>query len=143
MLLLRRCILCLVLLFSIAVCTELVFDEEFVVIDGIRVRADSIKSETNNFDDKNKKEKESGEQGRDDIIEEQTDDDGSDDDENDEEESDNEEDDDLEATKHLPTKCHGKIELRFHVKCSVKRDFCCPISWYCSSKSSHISLHSF
>ena len=58
--LLRRCLLCLVLLFSIAVCTELVFDEEFVVIDGIRVRADSIKTETNNFDGKNKREKESG-----------------------------------------------------------------------------------
>lgn len=107
--LLRGCLLYLVLLISIAVCTELVSDEEFVVIDGIRVRADSIKNETNNFDGKNKREKESGEQGKDDIIEEQPDDDGSDDDD-DGEESDNEEDDDLEATKHLPTKCHGKIE---------------------------------
>ncbi|KAK2570287.1 Protein canopy 4 [Acropora cervicornis] len=103
--LLRRCLLYLVLLISIAVCTELVFDEEFVVIDGIRVRADSIKNETNNFDDKNKREKESGKKGKDDIIEEQTDDDGSHDDD-DGEESDNEDDDDLETTKHLPTKCH-------------------------------------
>ena len=107
--LLRGCLLYLVLLISIAVCTELVSDEESVVIDGIRVRADSIKNKTNNFDGKNKREKESGEQGKDDIIEEQTDDDGSHDDD-DGEESDNEEDDDLEATKHLPTKCHGKIE---------------------------------
>ena len=106
--LLRGCLLCLVLLISIAVCTELVSDEEFVVIDGIRVRTDSIKNETSNFDGKNKREKESGEKGRDDIIEEQPDDDGSHDDDG--VESDNEEDDDLEATKHLPTKCHGKIE---------------------------------
>ena len=83
------------------------------------MRADSIKNETNNFDGKNKREKELGEQSRDDITEEQTDDDGSEDDDDDDgEESDNEEDDDLEATKHLSTKCYGKIES-FCVKCSV------------------------
>ena len=128
--LLRRCVLCLVLLFSIAVCSQLVFDEEFVVIDGIRVRADSIKTETNNFDGKNKREKESLEQGTDDIIEEQTDDDGSEDDDDDGEKFDNEEDDDLEATKHLPTKCHGKIEG--FTSGVLLNDFP-SISWYCSS----------
>lgn len=100
----------LVLYLNIILCSELKLDDEFVVMDGIRIRKDSIRNETNDIDKSDKKRgTDSDVEGSEDTIEYQDDDDDDkdDDDDEDEEEIDNADDEDLEATKHLPTKCHG------------------------------------
>ncbi|XP_068716269.1 protein canopy 4-like [Montipora foliosa] len=100
--LLVTCGFVLVLSFNIVLSNEFMLDEEFVVIDGIRVRADSIRDNKTN-DSNNKLGKESRQTERDDVIEEEE----KEEEEDDEEEIDyDDEDEDLESTKHLPTKCH-------------------------------------
>ena len=86
-------------------------DEEFVVIDGIRVRVDSIRDNKMNHSN-NKLGKESRQTERDDVIEEEEEEEEEEEGEDDEEEIDyDDEDEDLESTKHLPTKCHGKVQV--------------------------------
>ena len=94
----------LVLHWNIVLCSELMVDDEFVMMDGIKVRKDSIRNETGDFNKSNKKNRQRETAESDDIIEDQDDDD-----DDDEEDIDNDEDEDLESTKHLPTKCHGKL----------------------------------
>jgi len=98
-------------LFWNIVCAE-VTNDEFEMIDGIRVRKDSINIEMNDLDKKGKTERkrETDADGNE-IIEDDQDDDDDDDDENDDDDDDSgddSEEEDLESTKHLPTKCHGK-----------------------------------
>lgn len=84
-------------------------DDEFEMMDGIRVRKDSIKNETSDVNRKGKKE---GKRGKDseENDDDQDDDDDDEEDDEDEEEDDSDEDEDLESTKHLPTKCHGNLK---------------------------------
>ena len=107
-----RCAIVLVLFLNIVLCSELMLDDEFVVMDGIRVRIDTIRNQTNESDNKNtrdrQRENESGEEEGDDVIEDQEDDDDDDDDDEDDEDIDYEDEETLEKTKHLPTKCHGR-----------------------------------
>ena len=79
-------------------------DNEFEMMDGIRVRKDSINVEMNDADKKGPTEgkRETDSDGNE-IIEDDQDDD------EDEDDDDDSEDEDLESTKHLPTKCHGKL----------------------------------
>ena len=92
------------------VCVEVTADE-FEMMDGIRVRKDSINIEMNDVDKKGKTDLDGNE-----IIEDDQDDDDDDDDNDDDEDDDDDDDDsgddseeeDLESTKNLPTKCHGK-----------------------------------
>ena len=89
-------------------------DDEFVVIDGIRVKKDSTRNETSDGNrkyGKRDKKAEKAESDDEDQDEQDEDDDDEDDDEEDEEEIDITEEEDLESTKHLPTKCHGKKML--------------------------------
>lgn len=108
----------IVLLINDVICSELMVDDEFVVMDGIRVKKDSVRNETSdgnrNYDKRDKKADQT-ESNDEDQDEEDEDDDEEDDDE---EEIDISEEEDLEATKHLPTKCHGKkvlLKCFFHV----------------------------
>ena len=89
--------------FNIVLCTELILDEEFVIIDGIRVRKDSLKNKTSGSDNDSKRGKESRGQEGDEVIEKE-------DNNDDDDEIDYDDDEELEATKHLPTKCHGKVK---------------------------------
>ena len=103
----------LVLFINTVLCSELMVDDEYVVMDGIKVRKDSIRNETNNLDNSRKKE---GQRDKDSGLDESEDDqnddgdDDEDDDDDDNEEMDNNEDEDFESTKHLPRKCHGKLK---------------------------------
>ena len=85
-------------------------DNEFDMLDGIRVRKDSIIVEMNDVGKKGQTEgkRETDSDGND-IIEDDQDDDEDDDDDDDDQDDDDSEDEDLESTKHLPTKCHGKL----------------------------------
>ena len=107
-----RCSIVLVLFLNIVLCSEVMLDDEVVVMDGIRVRKDSIRNETNEFDNSNtgkrQREDESGSEEGDDVIEDQDDDD---DDDEDDEDVDYDDEEDLETTKYLPTKCHGRLKF--------------------------------
>ena len=107
-----RCGIVLVLFLNIVLCSELTLDDEFVVMDGISVRKDSIRNETNEFDNsktgKRQREDESGSEEGDDVIEDQDDDD---DDDEDDEDVDYDDEEDLETTQHFPTKCHGRLKF--------------------------------
>ena len=98
----------LLILWSV-ICAE-VTDDEFEMMDGIKVRKDSIKIGMNDADKKSKKERETDSEENDDVIEDDQDDDEEDDDDDDDDSDDDDEDEDLESTKHLPTKCHGKLK---------------------------------
>ena len=76
-------------------------DDEFVVIDGIRVKKDSIRNETSDGNRKYGKRDKKADQT-------ESEDEDDDDEDDDEEEIDISQEEDLESTKHLPTKCHGK-----------------------------------
>ncbi|XP_078378000.1 protein canopy 4-like [Oculina patagonica] len=91
-------------------CAE-VLDDEFEIMDGIKVRKDSIKPEVNDVNKKGKKDgqRETDSEGDNNTIDDDQDedDDENDDDDNDDDDiSDDDDDGDLESTKHLPTKCH-------------------------------------
>ena len=92
----RYVVVLAMLLFWSFICAEAT-DNEFEMLDGIRVRKDSINVEMNDVGKKGQTEgkRETDSDGND-IIEDDQDDDDS-------------EDEDLESTKHLPTKCHGKL----------------------------------
>lgn len=93
------------LLFWNIICAE-VTDVEFEMMDGIKVRKDSIDIE---MDKKGKPEgkRQTDSEGNE-IIEDDNDNDEDDghDNEDDDDGEDDSEDEDLESTKHLPTKCH-------------------------------------
>ena len=105
----RYVVVLVVLLFWNITCAE-VTDNEFEMMDGIRVRKDSINVEMNDVD---KEGQTAGMQETDsdgnEIFEDDQDDDEDDDDDDDDDNDDDSEDEDLESTKHLPTKCHGKL----------------------------------
>ena len=105
----RYVVVLALLLFWNIICAE-VTDDEFEMMDGIRVRKDSINIETNDVDNKGKTEgkRETDSDGNE-INEDDQDEDDDDDDDDDEDDEDDSEDEDLESTKHLPTKCHGKL----------------------------------
>ncbi|XP_020611490.1 protein canopy 4-like [Orbicella faveolata] len=97
------------LLFWNIICAEEI-DDEFEIMDGIRVRKDSINIDMNDVGKKGKTEgkRETDEDGNEVIEDDQVDDDNDDDDDDDDDDvsGDDSEEDDLESTKHLPTKCH-------------------------------------
>ena len=98
------------LLFWNIICAE-VTDDEFEMMDGIKVRKDSINIEMDDKDKKGKPERkrQTDSEGNE-IIEDDNDNDEDDghDNEDDDDDEDDSEDEDLESTKHLPTKCHGR-----------------------------------
>lgn len=104
-----------ILLVNDVICSELMVDDEFVVIDGIRVKKYSIRNETSGGNRKyGKRDKKAEQTESDDEDQDEEDEDGDEEDDNDEEEIDISEEEDLESTRHLPTKCHGK---RMLLKC--------------------------
>lgn len=107
-----------VLLVNDIICSELTVDDEFVVVDGIRVKKDSIRNETSDGNRKYGKTDKKAEKTESDDEDQDEEDEDDDDKDDDEEEIDMSEEEDLESTKHLPTKCHGKKMLSkcsFHV----------------------------
>jgi len=97
------------LLVNDVICSELMADDEFVVMDGIRVKKDSIRNETSDGNRKSgKRDKKAEQTESDDEDQDEEDEDDDDDQDDDEEEIDISEEEDLESTKHLPTKCHGE-----------------------------------
>ena len=90
-------------------CAE-VTEDEFEMMDGIRVRKDSVNIEMEDVDKNGKTEgkRETDSEGNE-IIEDDRDDDDDDEDDDDDDDEDDSEDEDLESIKHLPTKCHGKL----------------------------------
>ena len=104
----RYAVVFALLLFWNIICAEET-DDEFEMMDGIKVRKDSIKSEVNDVDKKGKNDgKRKTDSEGNEIIEDDGDDDEDDDDDDDDSEDDGE-DEDLESTMHLPTKCHGEL----------------------------------
>ena len=81
-------------------------DDEYVVMDGIRVRKDSIR----NVQRENEE--------IDDTIEDRDDDEDADDDADDDEYIDYDDEEDLESAKHLPTNCHGRLKFIKIFTCS-------------------------
>jgi len=105
-------VLALLLFWNIIFAEEI--DDEFEIMDGIRVRKDPINIDMNDVGKKGKTEgkRETDEDGNEVIEDDQVDDDNDDDDDDDDDDDvsgDDSEEDDLESTKHLPTKCHGKL----------------------------------
>lgn len=105
----RYVIVLALLLFWNIICAEAT-DNEFEMMDGIRVRKDSINVEMNDVDKKGQTEgkRETDSDGNEIIKDDQDDDEDDDDDNDNDDDDDDSEDEDLESTKHLPTKCHGK-----------------------------------
>ena len=101
----------IVLLVNDVICSELMVDDEFVVIDGIRVKKDSIRNETSDGNRKYGKRDKKAEKTESDDEDQDEEDEDDDDEDDDEEEIDISQEEDLESTKHLPTKCHGKKML--------------------------------
>ncbi|CAH3182651.1 unnamed protein product [Porites lobata] len=96
----------IVLLVNDVICSELMVDDEFVVIDGIRVKKDSIRNETSDGNRKYGKRDKKAEKTESDDEDQDEQDEDDDDEDDDEEEIDISQEEDLESTKHLPTKCH-------------------------------------
>ena len=108
----------IVLLVNDVICSELMIDDEFVVVDGIKVKKDSIRNETSDGNRKYGKRDKKAERTESDDEDQDEEDEDDHDEDDDEEEIDISEEEDLESTKHLPTKCHGKKMLSkcfFHV----------------------------
>ena len=101
------------LLFWNIICAEAT-DNEFEMLDGIRVKKDSINVEMNDVGEKSHTEgkRETDSDGNEIIEDDQDDDEDDDDDDDDDDDYDDDDDseeEDLESTKHLPTKCHGML----------------------------------
>lgn len=108
----------IVLLVNDVICSELMVDDEFVVMDGIRVKKDSVRNETSDRNRNYGKRDKKADQTESDDKDQDEEDEDDDEEDDDEEEIDISEEEDLEATKHLPTKCHGKkvlLKCFFHV----------------------------
>ena len=101
----------IVLLVNDVTCSELMVDDEFVVVDGIRVKKDSIRNETSSGNRKYGKRDKKAEKTESDDEDQDEEDEDDDEEDDDEEEIDISEEQDLASTKHLPTKCHGKKML--------------------------------
>lgn len=101
-----KCGITLILFMNNVLCSELMLDDEYVVMDGIRVRKDSIRNETDDLDNDNKRNAQRENEELDDTIEDKDDED--EDDVGDDENIDYDDEEDLESTKHLPTRCHGR-----------------------------------
>ena len=114
----------IVLLVNDVICSELMVDDEFVVVDGIRVKKDSIRNETSDGNRKYGKRDKKAEKTESDDEDQDEEDEDDDDEDDDEEEIDISEEEDLESTKHLPTKCHGKkMLLKFFFYVSLINEF--------------------
>ena len=85
-------------------------DDEFEMMDGIKVRKDSIKNETSGVYRKGKKEGQRGKDSEENDDDQDDDDDDDDEEDEDDDQDDSDEDEDLESIKHLPTKCHGNLK---------------------------------
>ena len=88
-----------------------VLENEYKIIDGIRVRKDPIRKEIDQLNQRGKKDRKQPsrpETNGNEHMEQDQEDQHVDEDDDDDDDSNDDVDEDLEATKHLPTKCHGE-----------------------------------